>query len=363
MRFNKIPAAKYFKMSTSIAKGPPPASEAILLSVTDDVIDRYEEQYLMLKCDGVDDRHGLKVVHEARMECVRARTTIDKVRKQMGEESRKYIENVNNEAKRLTSRLAPIETYLKEQEDAVDAELERRKQAKEDELYAVRLERLTRAGAKDVIETFIRKMSETEFEAEVKRVEAVARLAHEEEMRRFEEETQRQKERAAEVERNRLEAEKLAAERAEMQREREKHQAIIDAENARQAAIRSEQEAAQRAIEAAQKKLADDEAARQRAIQLETARLEAAEKARIETEQRIAREAEAARTKAEQEAAAKARAEAARPDIEKLLSVADLIDGIVLPKVSDAAETQRLQIHELITATTTKIRQIAVSVR
>lgn len=130
------------------------------------------------------------------------------------------------------------------------------------------------------------------------------------------------------AEANRIEAErlaKIAAEQAAKQRE-------IDEANAK---IKAEQEAAQKKIddakaevEAAKRKQEQEERERQIRIQAEK---DAAE--RIEREQKAAAERKAAQERAE--AAERARIEAARPDVEKIHELADDIDGIGFPDVSD----------------------------
>lgn len=343
-------------MGNAISKAPPSSLDPILFSVSDEIIERNFKPYLELQCQGVEDRGGLALVHKARMECVSARTSIDKTRKAMGEESRKYIAAVNAEAKRLTDILAPIEEHLKSQEDLIEEEIERRKQEEADALYSVREKRLRDAGAKIVNESLIRSMDEKAFEFEVLRVADEARQEHEAAVRAFEEETKRQQERAAEVERNRLEAERLAAERAKMDRERAEHQARIDAENAKLAAARAEQEAAQRKIDAEKERLVAAERERVRQEQLEQARKGAAEKARIETEQRLAREAAAAKAKASQEEADRVRRESMRPAREKLLAFADHVEGLEIPEVRESFD---LRIQAALDAAGEVIRECA----
>lgn len=343
-------------MSRELTKAPPSSLEPVLFTVSDEIIERNYTPYLELQCQGVEDRAGLALVHKARMECVTARTSIDKTRKAMGEESRKYIAAVNAEAKRLTDKLAPIEEHLKSQEDLIAEEIERRKQEEADALYEVRAKRLTESGAKSINEPLIRSMDEKAFEFEVRRVADQARQEHEAAVKAFEEETKRQQERAAEVERNRLEAERLAAERAKMERERAEHQARIDAENAKLAAIKAEQDAAQRVIDAEKKRISDAEAERVRQAQLEQARKDAAEKARIETEQRLAREAEAAKAKAERDEEARLRREAMRPAREKLLAFADHVEGLEIPEVREEFD---LRIQKALDAAGEVIRECA----
>lgn len=88
----------------------------------------YKEKYLPLKIDGVKDKEGYKAVHEARIIVRDARTSVDKTRKSLTADARSFVDAVNEEAKRITAELAPIEEHLTAQETAIDEEIERIKQ-------------------------------------------------------------------------------------------------------------------------------------------------------------------------------------------------------------------------------------------
>ena len=101
---------------------------------------------------------------------------------------------------------------------------------------------------------------------------------------------------------------------------------------------RREIEAQRQAINDEKQRLADIEAKRLQAIEMEKAKARAAENARDEMAARLSREA-AEKWRAEKaQEAARIRAEALRPDKEKLSAVAAAVGAIVLPSVSKDAE-------------------------
>jgi len=282
-------------------------------AITDAAIASMRETFMPLKIIGVNDADGYKKVHEARMVVKNHRVSVEKVRKELKADALEYGRKVDAEAKRITALLEPIESHLSDQEEAIDAEKERIKNAER-----LRIEAEAKAKA----------------DAEAARIKA---------------------EHDAEVERMRIEREKLEADRAALEAEREKENARIKAE--------------QDKIDAEKKRLADIEAARQREIENERIRTEAAEKARIETEQRIEREAaiakakeqadaEAAKAKAEAEEAERLRVESLRPDRVKLLCVAENVGKITVPAVGDNAVVYAYAITTVLQQTVERIHSI-----
>jgi len=271
---------------------PDQASLLTKFQPTEAAIAKLAEEYMPLTIAGVEDTAGFEVVHSARMDIKARRVAVEKVRKEEKAVALEYGRTVDGIAKRITSLLEPIETHLEDEEGRYNA-------------------------AKEAIRNAARLKAEAEAKAIADAEAARLKAEHD-----------------AEVERLRKEREALDAERARQQAEQE-----------RLAAER-------RAVEAEAKRLADIEAARLRKIEEERIASEAAERARIETEQRLAREASenAAREKrlAEEAEAARLRAEALRPDREKLLSVADKIESIVIPEVSPAAREAYHQIAKVL---------------
>jgi hypothetical protein len=307
------------------------------------------------------------------MRCVRARTSVEKARKERKAESLEYGRRVDAEAKRLTEMLGPVEKYLSDEQARVEVEIQKIERAKADKIYAERLAKLT-AVEGSIPESLVREMSEVEFAAALKQSEETTILRKETEARLAKEESERKRLAAEEAERNRVESERLAAERAELDRQRaeqqkelnrqrEEQEASARAERERLDGIRREQEAEQARIAAEKQKLVAEAAERERQSQLEKARQEAAENARIETEQRLAREAEESKRKAAEEEASKVRAEQLRPDREKIAAIADSLDRIEIPDLSSPMIGVRAQIREQLQAAAARIRKIADNVK
>jgi|LSQX01.1.fsa_nt_gb hypothetical protein len=259
--------------------------------ISDAAIAAMAEDYLPLVIAGIDDADGFRKVHEARMVVKSKRVEVEKVRKALKEDALKYGRMVDAEAKRITALIAPIETHLKEQEDAYNAEKERIRNA-------ARLK--------------------AEAEARAKAEAEAARLRAEQE---------------AESERLRVERKKIEAERAAIEAERRK-------------------------IEAEQRRIAEAEAAKRRAEEMERAQAEAAERAKRETEERIARQAAEAKAKADAEEAARIKAEALKPDREKLLAVAQALKAMQIPSVSAAASEAAEKVRRVILRAATQVTDI-----
>ena len=338
---------------------PEAATGVIKFATSTAVIADLAAKYLPLKVQGLNDKHGLAVVHDARMEIKGLRVDVEKRRVELKAGALKYGRDVDAEAKRLTALLEPIETHLEKQEQIVADEKERiRKAAAE----AKRLITDTRLKALTEIGVMANPMTIADMPDD-----AFARYVAEE---RQQYKTREANRAAQEAEANRLakiESDKLAAERAEMERQRmeqEKQAAEsrrienerIAAENARLEAVRAEQAEAQRKIDAENKRLADVEAARLRAIEMERVRVETAERMRIETEQRIARERADAEAKAAADKLAADQAEALRPDREKLLAFADGVSQLSIPPLSVVSVAD---VQKILDRAATLIRRLA----
>lgn len=274
---------------------------------------------LEAECKELDPAKSTKAYDESRIvlrKLVTTRTTMDKRRKELKADSLAWGRLVDSEYKKWETLLLAIEEPVAAKIKAVDEAKENARRAKEEAE---------------------RKALEAELEAK-RAAEAAAIKA--------------EQDRIAEA--NRIEAErlaKIAAEQAAKQRE-------IDEANAK---IKAEQEAAQKKIddakaevEAAKRKQEQEERERQIRIQAEK---DAAE--RIEREQKAAAERKAAQERAE--AAERARIEAARPDVEKVHELADDIDGIGFPDVSDGnAKLFLAEIHEALEALAERCREFKV---
>lgn len=310
---------------------------------TDTAIAELRDRYMALKVNGIDDKEGLKAVHDARMIVKGKRVEVEKMRKQLKADALEYGRKVDAEAKRITALLQPIEDHLQHEEDIVKREQERiaaEEAARKAAITKDRLEKLAAVGA-HAFPTEAQMWTDEDFEDELKKATDVfnAKTAAEEAER---------KARAEEAERNRIEAERLAEERRKMEEAQaeqrriaemlERQRAEIEAEKRR---LKEEEAARQRQIADQQREREEAESAKQRAAAMEQARKEAAEKARIETEARLKREAaekaERERIAAEKAEARRLKKEAARPDQEKLRAFAEKIRQLELPALSTNA--------------------------
>lgn len=342
------------------------ALPVIKYNVTDQKLAEIEEKYMPLVINGVDDRDGYKVVHDARMDVKRLRVEVDKRRKALGEDARRYLDDVNSEAKRIIGRLTPVEEHLKSQEDAIAAEKERLKaeaEAAARKLLEDRLEQLRQVEA-TLHPMVVEQWSDEEFATELqKATEAFAekrRIAAEAEAARKAEEDRLAKEReelerlkaeaeAKAAEERRLEAEKLAAERAELEKLKAEQEAAAQAERDRLAEEQRKQQEAQAAIDAEKRKLDEERIAR-----------EAAEKAKLEEQERVAWEKAEAEERATREAEAAALVEAQRPDREKLLAVAEAVGEIGVPAVSEDLIGLRQMVVDILNNAQQAIRNVVI---
>jgi hypothetical protein len=350
----------------SVVTKLPTASDPVVFSITEETIKRFEK-YRDLKVVDIRDKAALKVVHDARMELVKARTTVDKLRKEFNEEAQKEIAENNAKAKSLTEKFAPIEKHLKDEEERVESALEAERVESANKVYRERCDALAEIGADPMPEQLIRAASDVSFEqllvtarvqveqkkiiAEQQRIAAEeAKRAEIERMRLQAEADERRAAEQAKLEAERAAFEKRQQEAAELQRkadeERARRIAAEEADRVQREAVRRAEEQAKLAMERAelesQRMAIEDERKRQEAA---AEMLRKAEADRIEAEQRAAAEAErlkaveAERIAAEQkEAEKKARLEAMRPDLEKLGQWIDAIEQLSPPEVSEACK-------------------------
>lgn len=275
-------------------------------------------KYGALTIAGANDKKGYDLVHAGRMEVRSYRTAVDKTRKALNEEHQEYIRKVNAEAKRITGLLLEIEEPLDAEETRIDKEIAALKAAKQkeaDDRLQARVTALTAVGATFQISELVM-MSDMVFDMVLKTAteawEAREVVRKETEARAQAYEAEKAREAAAVEEEKRRKAQEEAAALAE---ERKKL-ALQKAENDR---ITAELKAQQEAID------------RQKS-----------EVERKAQEEKIRQEAEAnAKVKAEQEAKAKAERaaaiEAAKPDADKLHTLAMEIETMNYPEMSTEA--------------------------
>ncbi len=269
-------------------------------------------KYLSLKIAGAVDKKGYALVHAGRMEVREVRTHIEKTRKRLKEESLEYGRAVDNEAKRITAMIAPVEAYLLAEETRIDNELNAIKAAEQKALNdrnQARMDALSAVGATIGLAAVVN-MQDGEFKDYL----VLVTNTYNERMA-FEAKQAEEKARSEKAEAERLEAEKAAI-------------AAAKAENDR---IAAELKAQREEFEAKQAKANAEAWAEQDRKDAEARLAETAEKNRLEDiaiAERKAFEDEANRIADENKRLA---LEAARPDAEKLQLLADQFGSLLMP--------------------------------
>ena len=357
------------------------AEPAIQFPIADAQIEKFRADYMALKIADIDDKEGAKLVHEARMTLVRARTSVDKARKKLNEDALDHQRRVNDEAKRITALLLPIETHLETQEVRYEAERERIRKEKAlaeskrieqrvatlramDFAYYPQAEHFLQYDGLPLTWEDVKTLAEDEFQiiteegmaaynAEQQRLARIE-ADRQAEVLRLEKQRQQQ-----EAERLRIEAERktIEAEKAELQRQRDdatrqQRAKVLDSIGCEEEddyyfldgstkvaygrlhlfsdeAFQAMVEQAKTAMAAKQARIA--EAERQRQADIEAAAQVAANKARIDEQNRIKAEQEAAAEKARKEAAKVERKARLAPDREKITALAKALDAIPAP--------------------------------
>lgn len=244
-------------------------------SPADATISEMRANYMPLTVDGLKDRAGLAVVHEARMEVKRHRVAVEKTRKALKADALAFGRNVDAEAKRITALLEPIESHLKAEEDKVAEEKARLKREAEEARRAALQERMDELGelGSSLLPMTVEGMTDGEFGAAV----VSERDAQEVRVR----EAAIVAERVRAEEQDRAEAAELVAaeqriEYALLEAEREKLAEERDVEAGKAAAERKRLAEEQAKLDAARMDLAEETA------KAEAARVRAETKARVE---------------------------------------------------------------------------------
>jgi len=103
--------------------------ELITYTVTDAYLAQIKKDYLALTVQGLDDKDGYAKCHEARIEVKGRRVAVEKRRKELKSDSLEFGRKVDTEARRITVELEEVEDHLREQQDVIDNEKERIKEA------------------------------------------------------------------------------------------------------------------------------------------------------------------------------------------------------------------------------------------
>lgn len=220
------------------------------------VLNELASNYRGLTIDGIQDKEGLKRVHEARVHLKRYRIEITNVGKQLREKAIAHQKAVIAQEKELVAIIEPLEVELQEKEDAIEYEKEQIRRAE-------KLPERKAALAQDCVsvphDAILLSMDDNEFLAYLNRGKADYLEAKEAALNKQAAELAAEKQRMAD--------EKTKAERDEKARieavEREKaHKAEVEAAAAK-AAENARQEAERAAAKAeSDRKKADEDHAR-----------------------------------------------------------------------------------------------------
>lgn len=218
-------------------------NDIIKFDVTEANIAEMREKYMALKIDGINDKHGFNIVHEARMDVKGKRIAVDKRTKELNAPAVLYMDSTKEKQKRLKDLLAPIEDYLDSEETRIEQERETLKyeaEARESQRIQGRINKLSVYGyAVDYSE--IKSMTDIAFADLLEQ----ARIEHEKDV-------------AAKAEAERLrkeESERLKQERAELDAIRKQQQYEANILKAEQVRIQKELEAKKWALKMQQDKI------------------------------------------------------------------------------------------------------------
>lgn len=287
------------------------------------------DAYIPLTIAGIEDKAGYTKVYDALQDVKAIRVKTDKVRKATNEKAQEWIRTNNEEAKHLTGILAPVEKHLQAERDRHEAEQEAIKAEKQriiDERNQGRVNALLAVGAEIPLSEVVL-MSDETFNSYL----ALATKSFNDTVAQVAAEAAAEQARldAEAADKARILAEEAAAREAErvaMAKEREAIEAAR-AENARAAAQ----------LKAEQDQLAAQRSAVEQAARDEQIRKDSQAKAEADAKE-VARALEISQALAKAEAEKKAAAiEAARPDADKLLTLAMETETWTFPEMSSDA--------------------------
>jgi len=222
--------------------------------ITDAEIEEMGKKYSGLEIKGVEDKEGLKILHDARMVVRDARIDVGKAHNFIKEKLKELRNIADDRAEDLIKKLKAIETPLETKENEITAEIERIKQEKkqrEAEKLQKRIDGLNQFGKEINIESLksltdeeyfkLINLYKKEFEAEQARLAELKKIEDDQ----IAEETRKKAE--AEAERLKKEAE---------------DKAFIESEKIRLAKIEADQKAKQAELDEKLAKIEADEKAR-----------------------------------------------------------------------------------------------------
>jgi hypothetical protein len=324
-------------MSTDLLEAPaksqapatvPFNTKPIVYGIAEKRIAELASMYLKLKVEGIEDKTGLTVVHDARMTIKQHRVDIEKTRKALKEDALRYGQTVDAEAKRLTALLEPIEAHLQAEEDRIAAEKKRIREEAEQKRHEAVLARMNKLiGVNCTLFNYVQvqDMSEEVFAEKLGEATEAHRVAQE---KAAAEKAERA--RLAEIERQRVEAECLEQEQRRVEEDARRE---AEAELLRKERAELEQ---RKAEEARQRHEAEERAAQERADLERQRREQQAEAERLAAERRQLEEEQARRRQAEDEQ--REREAQAQRERDEAKALADMRERA---KEIDAAEQKR----------------------
>jgi len=295
--------------------------QLVEFDITEAAIAKMENLYMGLTVKGVDDDKGFQEVHEARMVVKNHRVSVEKRRKELKADALEWGRRVDTEAKKIFSKLEPIENHLAEQERIVTDEKKRIKEAEErafQEKIDNRMQQLSEYGRSTAFQK-VATMPDDEWE------QCIFNIIQEfnAEQKRIEEERRIEAERQAKIEaEQKAEAERLEKIRKEQEQQAAKIKAEQDRINAELAKKQAEIRAKEEAIRKEQERIERIEFEKK-------AKEEARIKAEKEAKERAEREAREAEERKAAEEAEKARIEALKPDREKAIKYFSRVSNFV----------------------------------
>lgn len=253
---------------TTVTELVPAWKLPIKYNVTDAAIEQLQRDFGGLTIADAEDKANFNKVHAARMKVRAIRLATEDTRKKLKGPVVDHGKLIDEEAKRITGLLAPIESHLQKQEDSYNAELARIKreadQAKQRALQA-RLDRLAEIGVM-MNPLIVGQMDDVDFAELLKERTEQFQREKEEADRLAAEQKQKQD---AEAEAQRLETERLAEERRQFDLERQQfleEQRQLKEEKDRLAEERRVQQEAEREKQDAIKPHQEPEAAQENVV-------------------------------------------------------------------------------------------------
>ena len=292
--------------------------------------DKWIAQAKTLSVTTVEDKEGMRLAKELRIELKNIRVSVEKRRKELKERIVREGKAIDGMANIIKAQIEPIEEYLESQEKFAEILEQKEREAK----YQSRLSELSKY-VPDANVYNLNALSDEDFTKLIERSRKHFEI-EQAELKKAEEE------RIAKEKAEQEERERVQKENEELKKKQEEHEAILKAER-----------------EKAENERKELEAQKEKELALERAK--AAEEKRIADEARLKAERELAEKKAAEEKAEKERLEALRqkelaPDKEKLFSFSEDIRNVAIPrgmseeaqKIANSIESKLILLSEEI---------------